>query len=493
MDAETTTQAVQETDSVLLGRYADSGDMEAFTALVKRHTQTVYGVCVRRLWKNTDLAEDATQMVFALLAGQAKELRQRSEVGSWLHKAAVFTVMRIRAKESRYEAMRSKYMENMNAADSNDQSEFMEQARDVLDVAIVKLSERYRQFVVMHYFQGLTYDQIAVGTGSPVSTVRTYLDRAREKLRAELTRLNVALTGPLLLQLLQNEGIMQAPAGLIEKCVNAARPGGGGGNTPDHKAILKDMTSAGSWSATVKAAIGVCAVVLGAAAVLVASRQEADGGAQQSVEQRVSAPAVQAESDIILQDDFRDGLAQWEVVEKNVGKDKHVPAGEAGVKRVQIQKIDGNNVLVISAPDEKSKRVDNIVSLGVRHKKPLPLCGYAVEWDVKRETAEAEDFVVGIEATYVARKFVVTNAPMSVDRWQHRKTEFLPVAPHNGVPRWQLDSHIDGKLVVSYELAFDITILQLEVSGGKALIDNLVVRRLPAVKQAGVQRSGLGP
>ncbi|MBA4388579.1 MAG: hypothetical protein C0404_11395, partial [Verrucomicrobia bacterium] len=320
MDAYTTAQAAPESDSALLGRYADSGDMDAFAALVKRHTQTVYGVCVRRLWNNRDLAQDATQMVFALLATQAGELRKRTEVGSWLYKAAAFTAMRIRAKEGRREAMMSEYADNVNVAGSGDQSGLLERARDMLDVAVAKLSEKYRQVLVMHYFQGLSYDQIAAGTGSPVGTVRTHLDRAREKLRAELARLNLALTGPVLLSLLQNEGGLQVPVGLIDRCLNAVRTGGGTGHTPDHDAILKDMHSAESWGATAKVVLGACiAVVATVAAIIVVPGPVAETGVSAPGEQRIANPVVQAESDIIFRDDFRDGFGQWDVMEKAAG------------------------------------------------------------------------------------------------------------------------------------------------------------------------------
>lgn len=336
MDTETTTQAVPETDSVLLGRYVDSGDMEAFASLVRRHTQIVYGVCVRRLWNNRDLAEDATQMVFTLLARSAQKLRGRDDVGGWLYKAAVFTATRVRDKESRHETMKSKYADVVESADTDKGSAILERARDMLDLAIAKLSERYRRVLVMHYLQGLSYEEIAAGTGNPVGTIRTHLDRAREKLRSELMRLNLALTGPVLLQLLQSESVLEAPAGLIEKCVNVAMPGGGAGNVSDHNAILKDMQSAESWSATVKTVIGVCvAIIAGAAGVLVASAP---------LGQSVATTMVQPESDIILEDDFRDGLAQWEIVEKTVGKDKFVPAGESAKKLVEVQKIDRNDV-----------------------------------------------------------------------------------------------------------------------------------------------------
>lgn len=53
---------------------------------------------------------------------------------------------------------------------------------DDLHAAIAKLSEEYREVLVLRDLQGLDYREIAVVTGSPLGTVMSRLARARQRL-----------------------------------------------------------------------------------------------------------------------------------------------------------------------------------------------------------------------------------------------------------------------------------------------------------------------
>lgn len=110
----------------------------------------------------------------------------------------------------------------------------------------------------------------------------------------------------------------------------------------------------------------------------------------------------------------------------------------------------------------------------------MPSRGYIVEWDVKHEAAGSDDAAVGVGSDRYVLKFARTDVPKNVGAWCHRRYECLPAAPENGTPRWLVNVYVEKTLVVSYELEFDTTILQLGASNGKVLLDNLVVRRLPA-------------
>jgi len=61
------------TDQKLLRRYAEEESEDAFTEIVCRHVDLVYGAALRQLCGNASLAEDVTQAVFTELASQRKE------------------------------------------------------------------------------------------------------------------------------------------------------------------------------------------------------------------------------------------------------------------------------------------------------------------------------------------------------------------------------------------------------------------------------------
>ena len=52
--------------------------------------------------------------------------------------------------------------------------------------AVTALPEKYRTAVLLYYYQGMTQDEIAQTLGIPVSTVKTRLKRAKDRLRDSL-------------------------------------------------------------------------------------------------------------------------------------------------------------------------------------------------------------------------------------------------------------------------------------------------------------------
>jgi RNA polymerase sigma-70 factor (ECF subfamily) len=52
--------------------------------------------------------------------------------------------------------------------------------------ALAALPERYRTVLELYYVSGLRYREIAVALGLPLGTVKTHINRAKERLRSEL-------------------------------------------------------------------------------------------------------------------------------------------------------------------------------------------------------------------------------------------------------------------------------------------------------------------
>src|SRR5215510_6065016 len=75
------------TDAELLRRFAQTRDEQAFTTLVGRHSELVWGVCLRILRNPTD-AEDAVQATFLRLARDAARIVKREALAGWLLRVA---------------------------------------------------------------------------------------------------------------------------------------------------------------------------------------------------------------------------------------------------------------------------------------------------------------------------------------------------------------------------------------------------------------------
>lgn len=75
---------MERDDSILLKRWMEQGDAEAFRELVTHYADLAYATAVRILRNPTD-AEDVTQDVFLTLAQRADA---KQSLGAWLHRVA---------------------------------------------------------------------------------------------------------------------------------------------------------------------------------------------------------------------------------------------------------------------------------------------------------------------------------------------------------------------------------------------------------------------
>jgi RNA polymerase sigma factor (sigma-70 family) len=155
----------------------------AFRVLLDRHGPMVLDVC-RNVLQNAHDAEDAFQATFLILARRARSIRRRRSVGSWL-----FGVARRVATRARADAARRKVRERAAARKiATPAPTTAEEATPALFEEIARLPAAYREPVVLCYLQGMSYKSACERLGCPIGTLSVRLNRARERLRAQLAR-----------------------------------------------------------------------------------------------------------------------------------------------------------------------------------------------------------------------------------------------------------------------------------------------------------------
>src|SRR5262245_1929067 len=87
-------------DDELLARFVQTRDEPAFSTLVGRHGQMVWGVCLRVLGNAAD-AEDALQATFLRLARDAGRITHRQALVGWLFRAARDSAVDLRRRIER--------------------------------------------------------------------------------------------------------------------------------------------------------------------------------------------------------------------------------------------------------------------------------------------------------------------------------------------------------------------------------------------------------
>jgi RNA polymerase sigma factor (sigma-70 family) len=192
MAAET---LASHSDRELIERFLADRDGASFHALLRRHGPMVLRVCRRALSDEQDV-EDAFQATFLVLARQARAIRKREALASWLHGVAYRVALDARKANIRRRKHEAQAAVPAGSASLTDEVGWKE-LRGVLDEELVRLPERLRAPLVLCYLEGLTQDEAAARLGQSKSTFRRNLERGRELLGARLTRRGVTLSAAL--------------------------------------------------------------------------------------------------------------------------------------------------------------------------------------------------------------------------------------------------------------------------------------------------------
>ena len=171
------------TDEHLWGR-SRRGDDVAFGRLFDRHADALFRYCVVRL-RSRESAQDVVSYVFT----EAWRQRHRIELQAGSLRPWLFSVARNRTGRVQTQLIKQadrSLGEVVAVADDHadrivDQIDAQRLCAEVLD-AIDALPTAAREVLVLSVWGGLTYEQIAAELGIEIGTVKSRLNRARQRL-----------------------------------------------------------------------------------------------------------------------------------------------------------------------------------------------------------------------------------------------------------------------------------------------------------------------
>lgn len=173
-------------DAQLLDRFAQHHDEQAFEVLLCRYGPMVLGVC-RRLLHQAHDADDAFQATFLVLVRRANSIGRRELLANWLYGVAYKVACRLRA------AHWHRTIDAVAEPTASPGGGLAADEQAILHEEVYRLPLKYRQPVVLCYFEGLSNEAAAHRLGWPAGTVSGRLARARQLLRVRLTRRGLAL------------------------------------------------------------------------------------------------------------------------------------------------------------------------------------------------------------------------------------------------------------------------------------------------------------
>jgi RNA polymerase sigma-70 factor (ECF subfamily) len=193
---------VQATDSIatcsdeeLLSRFR-RGEKEAFGVLLRRYERELYGY-LRRYLADATLAEDVFQNTFLQLYLKIGHYEAGRPVRPWLYTIATHQAIDALRRNARHQGVSlEQSRENSGEGEPQGLLETLEcqcespldalteqERRERVRASVDDLPDLLRQALVLIYYQGLKYREVAEILGIPVGTVKSRLHAALMKLQ----------------------------------------------------------------------------------------------------------------------------------------------------------------------------------------------------------------------------------------------------------------------------------------------------------------------
>ncbi len=170
------------------------GEHERYGELIDRYRGKLFAYLYCLIGQK-DETEDILQNVFIKAYKNIARFDQSRKFSSWIyriaHNEAVNHIKRKYLKKfvSWEDIVTAKDNLEMNGSEDDAGEEWIkkERIKEVHDI-VDRLPVKYKQVLILRYFSGKSYKEMAEILGKPVNTVGTLINRAKERLHQEIKR-----------------------------------------------------------------------------------------------------------------------------------------------------------------------------------------------------------------------------------------------------------------------------------------------------------------
>jgi RNA polymerase sigma-70 factor (ECF subfamily) len=152
---------------------ASQGDLASFGQLYERYYRMAVGIARNRL-SDEHLAEDAAQEAFAVACRTLSTLEKGDSFPQWLGTICRRTASRLAKSQPKHEPL----LADLEPVSDAKLAALRQEVHELLG----KLDETSREIVLLHYFSGLSYKDIAGVVNLSTQSIHGRLQRARRKL-----------------------------------------------------------------------------------------------------------------------------------------------------------------------------------------------------------------------------------------------------------------------------------------------------------------------
>ncbi len=184
-------EKIVPTGQELLAEFIQYGNQKPFEEIVRRYAGMVFNTCFR-VTKDKHEAEDATQAVFLTLALQARRGADIKALGPWLQQVAKRLSLDTRRSKKRRKTREERHhaeqlVRRESILDDTLPSADMDELKTILHEELQKLPAKYRLPLILHYFGGLSREEMAAELNCKPSTLGVRIFRGREMLAGRLS------------------------------------------------------------------------------------------------------------------------------------------------------------------------------------------------------------------------------------------------------------------------------------------------------------------
>jgi len=173
-------------------RRAQEGDRDAFRELVERYQRRVYSICYGML-KNNEDALDVSQDVFVKVYRYLDKFNHQSSFYTWLYRITVNMCIDHIRKNQRVRKVEYDDRLSHEGGDVEGEEHILpstlglnpdkvygrKELREKMEEALMTLSEKHREILVMREVDGLSYEEMAEALNISKGTVMSRLFHAR--------------------------------------------------------------------------------------------------------------------------------------------------------------------------------------------------------------------------------------------------------------------------------------------------------------------------
>ena len=176
--------AQSESDEAIAAR-VQKGDVEAFGELIRRYESKMLRYAKKFLF-GTDDAKDQIQEVFLKAYMNIKSFDVGRKFSPWIYRIAHNEFLNAIKKHKRLPVFAfdlDTLFPHLAAKETSDQDISASEIKGMLDKLLGEISPKYRELLVLYYFEEMDYKEIAEILRIPIGTVGVRLKRGREMLK----------------------------------------------------------------------------------------------------------------------------------------------------------------------------------------------------------------------------------------------------------------------------------------------------------------------